>query len=85
MDQLMDKINLFFEEMEKRGMEVGAGQTAIVCSDGVVIVSTNEDQNVDIMIINNRVDMDYSLGITNKDVNQFKVAGEIMEEINHGE
>lgn len=81
MDQLMEKVNLFFEEMEKRGMEVQAGQTAIVCSDGVVILSTNEEGSVDIMVINNRIDMDYTLGITNTEVNQFKIAGEIMSEM----
>lgn len=81
MDQLMDKINLFFEEVEKRGIEVQAGQTAIVCKDGVVILSTNEDQNVDIMVVNNRLDLDYSLGITDAEVDQFKIAGEIMEEL----
>lgn len=82
MDQIMDKLNLFFEEMEKRKMEVQAGQTAIVCNDGVIIVSTNEEGSVDIMVINNRMDMDYSLGITDAEVTQFKVAGEIMEELN---
>jgi len=81
MEQLMDKINLFFEEVEKRGIEVQAGQTAIVCNDGVVILSTNEDQNVDIMVVNNRLDLDYSLGITDAEVDQFKVVGEIMEEL----
>jgi len=66
-------------------MEVKAGQTAIVCNDGVIILSTNEDQSVDIMVVNNRLDMDYNLGITDEEVTQFKVAGEIMEEINNGE
>ena len=76
---VMDKVNLFLEELDKRDMSVQAGQTAIVCNDGVVILSTNEDNNVDIMVVNNKVDMDYSLGITNEDVAQFKTVGEIME------
>lgn len=81
MDKVMDKVNLFLEEMAKRGLEINAGQTAIVCTDGVVIVSTNEDQNVDIMVVNNKVDMDYTLGITDAEVAEFKTAGELMKEM----
>ena len=33
-----DKINLFLEELEKQGIEI-AGETAILCNDGVVMLS----------------------------------------------
>lgn len=82
---LMDKVNLFFEEMEKQGIEVQAGQTALVCKDGVVILTTNSEGSVDILVVNNRIDVDYTLGITNDEVNEFKELVEITREFNEEE
>lgn len=81
MADIMDKTDKFFEALEKAGVEFGVGQTAIVCKDGVVMVSVDEENgSCDVIMCNNKIDFDYSLGITNEDVEQFKtVAGIAVE------
>lgn len=75
-----DKINLFLEELEKRGIEI-VGETAILCNDGVVMFMPNEEGKVDIGVVRNLVKLDYTLGITDKDVELWGTAGEIMQEL----
>lgn len=75
-----DKINLFLEELEKQGIEI-AGETAILCNDGVVMFIPNEEGKVDIGVVRNLVKLDYSLGITDKDVELWKTSGELMQEL----
>lgn len=75
-----DKINLFLEELEKQDIEI-AGETAILCNDGVVMFMPNEEGKVDIGVVRNLVKLDYTLGITDKDVELWGTAGEIMQEL----
>ena len=75
-----DKINLFLEELEKQGIEI-AGETAILCNDGVVMFMPNEEGKVDIGVVRNLVKLDYSLGITDKDVELWTTTADILQEL----
>ena len=75
-----DKINLFLEELEKQGIEIN-GETAFICNDGAVLFSPNENGAVDIILVRNPVKIDYSLGITEQDVELWKLGGEIINEL----
>lgn len=75
-----DKINLFLEELEKRGIEI-AGETAFICKDGVIMFVPNERGAVDIMLVRNPVEIDYELGITDDDVKLWKTTEYLMQEL----
>lgn len=78
---IMDKADKFFEALEKAGVELGVGQTAIVCNDGVVMVNMDpETESCDVIMCNSKVDFDYNLEITDDDVEAFRnVAGVATE------
>ena len=77
---VMDKLDAFFEAFQKSGKDISEGQTAIVCKDGVVLV-TAENEGVNVIFCNRRIDFDYELGITNADVQYFNdVMGIAAEE-----
>lgn len=75
-----DKINLFLEELENRGVEI-AGETAFICKDGVVLFAPNERGAVDIMLVRNPVHIDYELGVTDEEVELWKTTAELMQEL----
>ena len=75
-----DKINLFLEELENRGIEIN-GETAFICKDGVVLFVPNERGAVDIMLVRNPVQIDYELGITDKDIELWKTTADIIQEL----
>lgn len=75
-----DKINLFLEEVEKQGIEV-SGETAFICNDGAVLLIPNEGGGVDITLVRNPIKLDYNLGITEADIEIWKVTGELAEEL----
>lgn len=75
-----DKITLFLDELEKRGIEI-AGETAFICNDGAVLFSINENNAVDIILVRNPIKIDYDLGITDKDMEIWKTTTEIMQEL----
>jgi len=78
---IMDKTDAFFEALQEAGIEFGLGQTAVVCKDGVVLISVDEDDGVNTIICNRKIDFDYKLGITSDDINQFNTVAGLMEEI----
>jgi hypothetical protein len=78
---IMDKTDAFFEALQEAGIEFGLGQTAVVCKDGVVLISVDEDDGVNTIICNRKIDFDYELGITSDDINQFNTVTGLMEEI----
>ena len=80
MGTVEEKINLFLEELEKRGMEIN-GETAFICNDGAVLFSPNENGAVDIFLVRNPVQIDYDLGITDKEVELWKTTAEIIKEM----
>jgi hypothetical protein len=83
MDDIMDKADKLFEELEKAGVEFGVGQTAIVCADGVALINVDDESGVcDLMLCNSKVDFtNYSLGITDEDVEHFKTVAGIATEM----
>lgn len=85
MADIMDKTDAFFEALGKVGIEFTGGQTAIVCKDGVVLVNVDEDEGVNAIFCNNKVEFDYELGITPEDVEQFNTVAGILEEFEKDE
>lgn len=82
MADIMDKADKLFEALEKEGIEFGVGQTAIVCADGVAFVTVDEESgSCDLLLCNSKVDFtQYSLGITDEDIEHFQtVAGIAVE------
>lgn len=67
----MDKLN-------GKGMRFPVGQHAIVCKDAVVILSVTEE-GLGVNLVNNRLDMDYELGISNEAVEAFMALEEVQE------
>lgn len=75
-----EKINLFLEELENQGIEI-TGETAFICNDGAVLFSPNERGAVDIILVRNPVKIDYTLGITDQDVELWATTDEILKEM----
>ena len=75
-----DKINLFLEELEKKGIEI-SGETAFICKDGAVLFSPNENGAVDIILVRNPVHIDYELGITEEEMELWKTTADLMQEV----
>lgn len=80
METVEDKISKFLEELETRGIEI-TGETAFICNDGAVLFSPNERGAVDIILVRNPVKIDYTLGITDKEVEFWATTGEIFKEL----
>ena len=82
MADIMDKADNLFEALEKAGVEFGVGQTAIVCKDGVALITVDDESgSCDLLLCNTKVDFtEYELGITQEDVEHFQtVAGIAVE------
>lgn len=80
METIEEKISKFLEELEKRGIEI-TGETAFICNDGAVLFSPNERGAVDIVLVRNPVKIDYTLGITDKEVELWATTDEIIKEL----
>lgn len=80
METVEEKVSKFLEELEKRGVEI-TGETAFICNDGAVLFSPNERGAVDIIIVRNPVKVDYTLGITDKEVELWATTDEILKEL----
>lgn len=81
---VIDKINAFLGELEKRGMEIG-GETCFICNDGAVLFVPNERGAVDITVVRNPIPLDYTLGITDEDAKIWGLAEDLMNELGGGE
>jgi hypothetical protein len=79
-ETIEEKISKFLEELEKRGIEI-TGETAFICNDGAVLFSPNERGAVDIVLVRNPVKIDYTLGITDKEVELWATTDEIIKEL----
>lgn len=75
-----EKLEKFLEYLEENGVEI-SGETAFKCNDGIVLFSPNNNGAVDIAIIRNVTELDYSLGITDKDVELFNTVAGLAEEL----
>jgi hypothetical protein len=78
-----EKINLFLEELENRGIEI-TGETAFICNDGAVLFAPNERGAVDITLVRNPIKIDYDLGITDSDIEMWKTTADLMQELGGG-
>ena len=79
-----EKLDKFLAYLEENGVEI-FGETAFKCDDGIVLFSPNEGGGVDIAIIRNVIELNYSLGITDADVNLFNTEVGIMQELGGSE
>ena len=80
METIEEKITLFLEELEKQGIEI-AGETAFICNDGAVLFAPNERGAVDIILVRNPIKIDYTLDITDKEVELWTTTAEILKEL----
>jgi hypothetical protein len=80
MFSIEEKISKFLEELEKQRIEI-TGETAFICNDGAVLFSPNERGAVDIILVRNPVKIDYTLGITDKEVELWITTDEILKEL----
>ena len=80
METVEEKIALFLDELKKREIEI-TGETAFICNDGAVLFSPNERGAVDIILVRNPVKIDYTLGITDKDIELWVATDEILKEL----
>ena len=78
MDEIMEKIGALMDKLNSKGMRLPVGQHAIVCKDAVVILSVTEE-GLGVNLVNNRLDMDYELGISNEAVEAFMALEEVQE------
>ncbi len=75
----MDKTNLFLEEMEKAGISISNqdGETAVICEDCVAVISKSGDK-VAVDFVNQIERLDYKVGFTEKDVEDFMILEDLM-------
>jgi hypothetical protein len=76
--EIEERVEKLLDKMLNLGMEFSGGQHALVCKDGVVILNMEED-GVGIMVINNRMDINFRLGISDDAVKQFKTVTEVAK------
>ena len=83
MDDIMDKADKLFEALEKAGVEFGVGQTAIVCKDGVALITVDDESgSCDLLLWNTKVDFtEYEQGITQEDVEHCQTVAGIEVEM----
>lgn len=77
---MVDKLDAFLAELEKRGIQI-SGDTAFLCNDGAVLFVQNDRGGVDVSIVRNLVSIDYVLGITDKDVENWRNTEELFGEL----
>lgn len=75
----MDKTNSFLEEMGKAGISISNqdGETAVICEDCVAVISKSGDK-VAVDFVNQIERLDYKVGFTEKDVEDFMILEELM-------
>lgn len=84
METVEEKISKFLEELEKQGIEI-TGETAFICNDGAVLFSPNERGALNILLVRNPVKIDYTLGITDQEVELWATTADIMQELGGNE
>ena len=78
MDEIMDKIGSLLDELNNKGMRFPVGQHALVCKDAVVVLSVTEE-GLGVNLVNNRLDVDCELGISNEAVEAFMALEEVQD------
>lgn len=75
----MDKANAFLEKLEESGISISNqdGETAVICEDCVAVISKSGD-TVAVDFVNQIERMDYRVGFTEKDVEDFMILEDLM-------
>lgn len=75
----MDKVNAFLEKLEESGISISNqdGETAVICEDCVAVIKKQGD-NVGVDFVNQMERLEYKVGFTQKDVEDFQILDELM-------
>lgn len=75
----MDKANAFLEKLEESEISISNqdGETAVICEDCVAVIKKQGD-NVGVDFVNQVERLDYKVGFTQKDVEDFQILDELM-------
>ena len=75
----MDKANAFLEKLEESGISISNqdGETAVICEDCVAVISKS-GYKVAVDFVNQIERMDYRVGFTEKDVEDFMILEDLM-------
>lgn len=75
----MDKTNAFLEKLEESGISISNqdGETAVICEDCVAVIKKQGD-TVGVDFVNQVERMEYKVGFTQKDVEDFQILDELM-------
>ena len=75
----MDKTNAFLEQLEESGISISNqdGETAVICEDCVAVISKSGDK-VAVDFVNQIERLDYRVGFTEKDVEDFMILEDLM-------
>ena len=75
----MDKVNAFLEKLEEPGISISNqdGETAVICEDCVAVIKKQGD-NVGVDFVNQVERLEYKVGFTQKDVEDFQILDELM-------
>lgn len=75
----MDKVNAFLEKLEESGISISNqdGETAVICEDCVAVIKKQGD-NVGVDFVNQVERLEYKVGFTQKDVEDFQILDELM-------
>ena len=73
-----DKIIRLLDYLKSKGVEL-TGDTALVCNDGALLVTLNADESVDLHFCKTMRNLDFNLGITDEDIEKFKVAESVED------
>ncbi len=75
----MDKTNAFLEKLEESGISISNqdGETAVICEDCVAVIKKQGD-TVGVDFVNQVERLEYKVGFTQKDVEDFQILDELM-------
>lgn len=75
----LDKTNAFLEKLEESGISISNqdGETAVICEDCVAVIKKQGD-TVGVDFVNQVERLDYKVGFTQKDVEDFQILDELM-------
>jgi len=75
----LDKTNAFLKKLEESGISISNqdGETAVICEDCVAVIKKQGD-TVGVDFVNQVERLDYKVGFTQKDVEDFMILEELV-------
>lgn len=75
----MDKTNAFLEKLAESGISISNqdGETAVICEDCIAVIKKQGD-TVGVDFVNQVERLEYKVGFTQKDVEDFQILDELM-------